>query len=58
MMSLINIISNEDVSIEGYKFNSVLVCCLNIIVLILLTNLFLQKSEYVNDKKSWFIPSW
>ena len=33
-MSLINIIFNEDVSVEGYKSNSVLVCFLNIIVLI------------------------
>ena len=42
-MSLINIIFNEDVSVEGYKSNSVLVCFLNIIVLILQTNLFLAK---------------
>lgn len=43
MMSLINIISNKDVSIEEYKLNSVLVCFLNSIVLILLTNLFFAK---------------
>ena len=42
-MSLINIISNKDVSIEEYKLNSVLVCFLNSIVLILLTNLFFAK---------------
>lgn len=49
MMSLINIISNEDVSIEGYKLNSLFACILNIVVFILQTNCFTQKLEYVND---------
>ena len=49
MMSLINIISNEDVSIEGYKLNSLFACILNIVVFILQTNCFSQKLEYVND---------
>lgn len=39
-MPLINIISNADVSIVGYKLNSVFACILNVVVSILQTNCF------------------
>lgn len=40
------IISNEDVSIVGYKLNSVFACILNIVVSILQTNCF-RKSRNI-----------